>query len=329
MSDHIAIIGSGSWATALVKIFSEGGVPVLWVVRSNEQADYILSSRRNQRYLSYVELDTKFITPTTDVAGAIRQSTWIIFAVPSIYLGPILSSIDPGSVAGKQLVTSIKSFIQGTGCTPSVFADKYFGHTRHTMVLSGPCHAEEIAMGRETYMTIAGYDPAMVNNLAEMIHSSYMRTVGSGDPLGIETAAILKNVIGIAVGISIGLHYGQNFQAVLFSNAMREIDYLVNNISKQVRDLYNSAYFGDMLVTAYSEYSRNRTFGKLIGRGMQVAKALQSMEMVAEGYYASMDLPLVTGTMNNSLPVINTTYRILHEHANPFHEFKLLENQLL
>ncbi|WP_153797480.1 NAD(P)H-dependent glycerol-3-phosphate dehydrogenase [Foetidibacter luteolus] len=328
MLNNIAVIGSGSWATALVKIFAESGVHIKWLVRNQHAADYIRQYRHNPRYLSYANLNTKYITPLTSAEEALQDVDFILFAVPSAHLKNTVQDIEPEWLAGKQLAVSIKSFVPGTGNIPGVFLKKYFTAEQPVMVLGGPCHAEEIAMQRNTYLTAAGDDMAMVKQVCDSIKVPYIKTIANADPSGVEYSAILKNIIGIATGIANGLHYGENFQAVLASNAMREVQRFLAAVNHTTRDLFDSAYFGDMLVTAYSDFSRNRTLGKLIGRGMQVTKALQAMEMVAEGYNASKELSVVMKQLNLSLPIMNSVGRILHHHANPFHEFKLIEQQL-
>jgi glycerol-3-phosphate dehydrogenase (NAD(P)+) len=328
MLKNISVIGSGSWATALVKIFADSKIQVTWLVRSQEQVDYFYANRRNARYLSNAELDPDFVRPTTNLREAINGGQLIVFALPSAYLKGMVEDIDPGWLKDKQLAVSIKSFVPDTGYIPSLFISKYFGWTEPIIVLSGPCHAEEIAMERQTYLTIAGSEPQQIAEIGESVTAPYIQVIYNNDPSGVQYAAILKNIIGIATGIADGLHYGENFLAVLSSNAMREVNSLLNAVYSSVRDLHDSAYFGDLLVTAYSGHSRNRTLGKLIGRGMQVTKALGSMKMVAEGYYASRELFGITRQLGISLPIINSIYRILHEHANPFHEFKLVEKSL-
>lgn len=196
------------------------------------------------------------------------------------------------------------------------------------MVISGPCHAEEIALRKNTYVTVAGENESCAEELANCMDLHYIKTITSSDPVGIEFVAILKNMIAIATGIGQGLNYGDNFQAVLTSNAMREVNRFLQEVYPGERDLYDSAYFGDLLVTAYSDYSRNRTLGKLIGRGMQVQHSMYAMGMVAEGYNASKELEPLLKKMGLALPIINSTYRILHQHANPYHEFKLIEKNL-
>jgi glycerol-3-phosphate dehydrogenase (NAD(P)+) len=328
MLKEITMIGSGSWATALVKLFTEKGIRVSWLVRKREQAAFILANGYNPRYLSFASLKRELIFPTIDVSEALVNPGLVIFAVPSSYLKDTLKQIDIKLLEIRNIAVSIKGFVGGSGCTPSRFVRDHIGNGTSVMVLGGPCHAEEIANQRSTYITISADDSAWVETVCTSLRSTYIHTVSNNDPAGIEYASILKNIIGIATGIANGLHYGDNFQAVLVSNAMREAGNFLSSIDPKERDLFNSAYFGDLLVTAYSDYSRNRTLGKLIGRGIHVNKALQAMEMIAEGFHASKELAPIQKKTKVSMPVINAVHRILHQHANPFHEFKLLEEQL-
>jgi glycerol-3-phosphate dehydrogenase (NAD(P)+) len=329
MLQEITMIGSGSWATALVKLFTEKGIRVSWLVRKKDQAAFIQTNGYNPRYLSFAALKKELIFPTTEISEALLNPGLIIFAVPSSYLKDILEQIDHKLLENRQIAVSIKGFIRGSGCTPSRFVSKQIGiQTGSVMVLGGPCHAEEIANQKSTYITVSAEDAGWAKTVCKSLESTYIHTVFNNDPLGIEYASILKNIIGIATGIAKGLHYGDNFQAVLVSNAMREAGKFLSTIEPRERDLFNSAYFGDLLVTAYSDYSRNRTLGKLIGRGIHVSKALQAMEMIAEGFHASKELAPIQKKTKIAMPVTNAVHRILHQHANPFHEFKLLEEHL-
>jgi len=329
MLKQITIVGSGSWATALVKLFTEKGIRVFWLLRDREKVDFIKWNGYNPRYLSQVVLNKDLIFPMIETSLAFRDSDLVIFAIPSSYLEGALQQIDPDFLEGKNLAVSIKGLIPNSGCTPSRFVCKYMNaDARRIMVLGGPCHAEEVAEQRTTYMTISAENPEWVHDVCQSLKSSYLHTVCSNDPSGIEYASIIKNIIGIATGIANGLHYGDNFQAVLVSNAMRETGKFLDVVSPARRDLFNSAYFGDLLVTAYSDYSRNRTLGKLVGRGIQVNTALFAMEMVAEGFHASRELAAIHKKTKVSMPVINAVHRILHQHSSPYQEFKLLEEQL-
>lgn len=328
MPEKIAVIGSGSWATALVKIFAESGNMVSWLVRTKKQADYIVTNRRNPRYLSQADLDLTFIHPTTQAKNALNSADWVIFAVPAAFVQTTVQSLNPQWFNHTQVIVSIKGFVPGTGKIPGTLIREHLELQNNCMVLSGPCHAEEIALRKYTYVTIAGNQADKVNQLQNCLQLPYIKTISNTDPAGVEYVSILKNIIAIANGIADSLQYGDNFRAVLTSNAMREVQNIVNAIAPVQRDYFDSVYFGDLLTTAYSDFSRNRTLGKLVGRGIQVRKALQMMEMVAEGYYASKELHPIIQPLRLHLPVINSVYRMLHLHANPYHEIKLLLQQL-
>ncbi|MCG2615355.1 hypothetical protein LZZ85_13730 [Terrimonas sp. NA20] len=328
MLNRITIVGSGSWATALVKIFAESKINVSWLVRDAATAAFIRRHGHNPRYLGAASLDLSFIHVTAVQADAIAGSSLVVFAVPSAYLQATLQEHDAALLTGVPVAVSIKGFVPGTGLTPSRFVATQLGRNEEdVVVIGGPCHAEEIANNRNTYLTIAGADQQLVKGLCEQLSCPYVRAIQSLDPAGIEYAAILKNVIAVASGIAQGLLYGENFQAVLVANSMGEASRLIESIEPGTRNLFQSAYFGDLLVTAYSDFSRNRTLGKLIGRGYAVNKALQAMEMVAEGFSASKELERLLKKSALQTPVFNSVYRILHKHANPFNEFKLLERQ--
>lgn len=325
---NVTVIGSGSWATALVRIFSESGLAVSWLVRDDDLAAQVLSTGRNPRYLSQVELDMHKIMPTAFPENAFQGTDTCVFAVPSAYLQDTMERIDPSWLSGKGVITSIKGFVPGTATLPSHFIRKRMMLAEQPMVMGGPCHAEEIAMGRRTYITLASQRKEWADSCVEAIRVKYVQTISNADPVGVEFAAILKNIIAISVGIADGLNYGANFQSVLISNAMREVHDFLQAVCPQERDLYDSAYFGDLLVTGYSDYSRNRTLGKLLGRGIRVQQALQAMEMVAEGYKASLELAQLIPVTKQSFPIIQSVYRILHQHASAYQEFRLIEQQL-
>lgn len=329
MLEKITIAGSGSWATALVKLFSESGVRVSWLVRGKESADYIRANGHNPRYLSYASLNMDLIEPVADPLAALEDTEMVLFATPSAFLKDMVKTMDLKEYKGKYMAVSIKGFVPGTGLTPSLYIAKKAGLSPDKIaVIGGPCHAEEMANRKTTYVTVSAKDPVLTEALAGSLNVPYAKVIQNGDPVGIEFAAIIKNIIGIASGLASGLNYGDNFQAVLIINAMYEASQLIQALDSGSRNLYQSSYFGDLLVTAYSDHSRNRMLGKFVGRGIQVNKALQAMEMVAEGFFASKELAPLVKKLGLNLPVINTVYRVLYQHANPFHEFQLLERQL-
>ncbi len=325
----LTIIGGGSWATALVKIFSESGIIVTWHLRSEDHVKFLLENGRNPNYLSFFQLDMQYIRPTHLLEDALAASDDVLFVVPSAYLETTVSGLDENSLKGKRLYVSIKGLVTDQFMLPSVFiAGQFNTDAKDITVLAGPCHAEEIVMDRKTYLTISGENKEVVNRITKAVKSSYIQVIKNNDPLGVEYAAILKNVVGIASGIVKGLNYGDNFLAVIISNAMREIKDFLKVADQSKRDLNDSVYFGDLLVTAYSEYSRNRSFGSMIGRGYSVAIAESRMNMIAEGFPAVKGMHQTATELRVNMPVLSTVYRILYAHASPFMEFKLLENRL-
>lgn len=330
MLKRVSIIGSGSWATALVKMFSDSGTQVSWLVRNSEQQVFIQTSGYNPRYLSFAPLKMKYIQPTADPLMAVKGSELVIFAMPSAYLEQNLQRFDKAWLGDKHLAVSIKGFIPGSSCTPSQYLSRKFSRNESSVsVIAGPCQAEEVAVQKNTFITICGTDAAWVKRISAALNTSYLQIIPNTDPVGVEYTAILKNIIGIATGIASGLHYGDNFQAVLVSNAMREIREFLDNILPAQRDFFASAYCSDLLVTAYDEQNCNRILGTLIGRGIHVNKALQTLASLAEGFQASKELLPVLKDIPVTMPVINCVHRILHKHANPATEFSLLEKHLV
>lgn len=324
------MIGGGSWATALVRIFSDSGVQVMWYLRSGETVDFVKTHGKNPNYLSFLPLKKEYIFPTAQIEEAIRFSDFVLFAVPSAFLESTVSDIRPEDMEGKQLLTSIKGIVPRHGMIPSDFLSQRFGLSpRAAAVIGGPCHAEEVALEKKTYVTIAAEERSVADRIASSVRLDFIRTIINDDPMGVEIAAIMKNIIGVACGIAHGLNYGDNFQAVLVSNALGEVQQFLTKLDGKQRNLANSSYFGDLLVTAYSEFSRNRMFGQMIGRGYSVHVTQKEMNMVAEGYYAVEGIYAMARKMEEELPVISTVYRILYNKISPYVEFKLLEQKLI
>ncbi|QNL48334.1 NAD(P)H-dependent glycerol-3-phosphate dehydrogenase [Olivibacter sp. SDN3] len=326
----ISVIGGGSWATALIKIFAENKIDIAWYLRKKEYVDSLLESGRNKNYLSYLQLPMQHISASHHLDEVIQQAEILLFAVPSAYLAGVASEITPGDVVNKRIITSIKGTLNGQHVLPSSYlADRFGISMDQQAIIAGPCHAEEIAMERKTYITIASRNQKFAQELQQSINSSYLVTHTSNDPIGIEYAAIYKNIIGIACGIAKGLNYGDNFQAVIVSNAINELSQFLNSLKLDSIKIATSAYLGDLLVTAYSNFSRNRTFGEMIGRGYSVQLAKSQMSMVAEGYNAAKGIYEVAKKIRAHTPIVSTVYRILHNHISPYVEFKILESQLL
>lgn len=324
------MIGGGSWATALIKIFAENKIDIAWYLRKEEYVDSLLQSGRNKNYLSYLQLPMEHISASHRLDEVVQQAEVILFAVPSAYLIGVANEIVPEDVANKKIITSIKGTLNGQHILPSSFLADHFGiGMDQQAILAGPCHAEEIAMERKTYITIASKNERFAQEIKQCINSSYLVTRTNNDPTGIEYAAIYKNIIGIACGIAKGLNYGDNFQAVIVSNAINELSEFLQSLKLDATKIATSAYLGDLLVTGYSNFSRNRTFGEMIGRGYSIQMAKSHMSMVAEGYNAAKGIYEIAKKVQAHTPIVAAVYRILHNHISPYVEFKILESQLL
>lgn len=311
----IGIIGSGSWATAVVKMLTDNTHPknVLWWVRKKEDRDYIVNFKHNPSYLSAVEIkvDPKFIF--TEAKDVILQSDIIVLNTPATYLKDALRDVDATDLKDKIIVSAIKGIIPDENqAVGDYLVEKYKVNLANIVVIGGPCHAEEVAQEKLSYLTFGCNDEANARQTASLFASHYIKTIISADTMGIEYGAILKNIYALAGGMCHGLGYGDNFQAVLVSNALREMNYFVNALSPTDRDIKASTYLGDLLVTAYSQFSRNRTFGNMIGKGYTVQSAQLEMNMVAEGYYASGCIQSIIQKHNLEMPICNMVYQVLY-----------------
>ena len=325
----IAIIGGGSWATALVKIFSNNVDTIHWWVRNADTADFIGKYRHNPNYLSDVEINLDKVKVSNDLTKVISNSDLIILAVPSAFLKPTLEKIKIEDFKNKIVFSAIKGIIPDDLLIIGDYLRQKFSIPLNKIgVITGPCHAEEVAMERLSYLTIASTDTVTATTLATLMNCRYIKTLVSDDIYGTEYSAVLKNVIAIASGICHGVGYGDNFQAVLISNAIREIDRFVSAVHPITRDINDSAYLGDLLVTAYSSFSRNRMFGTMIGKGYSVKFAQLEMNMIAEGYYATNCIYELNKKYNIHMPITSAVYHVLYEKIAPRIEMKLLSDQL-
>jgi glycerol-3-phosphate dehydrogenase (NAD(P)+) len=325
----IAVIGGGSWATALVKILSNNVDSINWWVRSAETAEFMRKYRHNPNYLSDVEINLSKVNITDDLASAIGPAEIIILAVPSAFLKTALEKIKPHDFKNKIVFSAIKGIIPDDLLIIGDFLQqKYEIPLSNIGVITGPCHAEEVAMERLSYLTLASTNIETASKLATHMNCRYIKTSVSDDIYGTEYSAVLKNVIAIASGICHGVGYGDNYQAVLISNAIREIQRFVAAIHPISRDINDSAYLGDLLVTAYSSFSRNRMFGTMIGKGYSVKVAQLEMNMIAEGYYATNCIYEINKKFKVHMPITSAVYRVLYEKIAPRIEMKLLSDQL-
>ncbi|GHE33627.1 NAD(P)H-dependent glycerol-3-phosphate dehydrogenase [Sphingobacterium griseoflavum] len=327
---EISVIGGGSWATALVKILTENKVRVHWYLRRQEQVDAINEQGVNPDYLNFVKLDTHYLVASSDLNHVLQKSTILLFVVPSAHFPQLCSTIDAESLQDKKVITSIKGTVGKENVLPSAFISNYFGiPSSRQAVLAGPCHAEEIGMGKKTYMTICSPNDVFLQHLKPGFSSRYLSINLHTDIAGIEYAAIYKNVVGLVCGMAKGLQYGDNFMAVLVANAIYELQLLLEGLHVADHRIACSSYLGDLLVTAYSPHSRNRSFGELIGRGYSVEQTQNAMSMVAEGYAATQGLYETAKNLGLNMPIINTAYRVLYNHMAVTSEFKLLERNII
>ncbi|MBK7888642.1 MAG: NAD(P)H-dependent glycerol-3-phosphate dehydrogenase [Bacteroidetes bacterium] len=325
----ITVVGGGSWATALVKILSNNADTIHWWLRNPETVAFINQYQHNPNYLSDVEIDLKKVIPSANLEECILQSEMILLAIPAAFLKTALSGIHPSIFKDKIVFSAIKGIVPEHNMIVGDYMHKVVDIPYEKVgVITGPCHAEEVALEKLSYLTVACHDHVISRKMASLLTCRYIRTVESDDIFGTEYAAVLKNVMAIASGICHGLGYGDNFQAVLISNAIREIKRFVDAIYPIQRDINDSAYLGDLLVTAYSQFSRNRTFGSMIGKGYSVKSAQLEMNMIAEGYYAVACIHEINKELKADLPICSAVYNILYEKISARLEMKLLTEKL-
>lgn len=325
----IGVIGSGSWATALVKILCNNVEKLNWFVRSEESAKYIKKYKSNPKYLQGVELKLEKIDVTSDLEYTLNHSDIIIIATPSAFLVSLFENIDKALFKDKLVFSAVKGIVPEFLSIPARYFHKSFDVPYNNIgIICGPCHAEEVALERLSYLTIACQDEELADELAELLTCRYIKTTVSDDLFGTEFSAVLKNVYAIAAGICSGLGYGDNFQAVLISNAIQEIEDFIDELSPIHRDVKSSAYLGDLLVTAYSQFSRNRTFGYMIGKGYSVKTAQMEMDMIAEGYYAVKSIVEINKKFGVEMPIVEAVYNILYEKISPLIEIRILTDRL-
>lgn len=324
----IGLIGSGSWATALLKILQERSTPVCWHVRRPETLKHIEKHGKNPRYLSSLQLDTSLLSLRSNIEEVVHDSQVLLLAIPAVYVRETMQAIQT-PLRDYKVISAVKGIIPGLNLPPSRFLQEKLGVSPSSLaVITGPSHAEEIALERLTYLTVASAHKAWREEVAGLLETSYVKTLVSKDVEGIEYAGISKNVYAIGAGIASGLGYGDNFMAVFLSNALLEMSQFLEAIKPNGRDVGASAYAGDLLVTSYSQFSRNRTFGTMIGKGYPVRHALLEMHMVAEGYYAAEGIHKIIQELNIHLPLAEGIHQILYNEKSPAHVFNTLIHQM-
>ena len=313
---NVAIIGSGSWATALAKIVMHNAPDINWYIRKQETIDEFIEIRRNPNHLEWAYFDISRIHFSADINTVVDQSDLIVLAIPSPYLTQTLSEITV-DMSQKKVISAVKGMISDENMLVTDYMQKYFDVKECNLgVITGPCHAEEIALERLSFLTVGCKDSSNAQEWTKLFDTPYVRTTPSNDVEGLEYASVMKNIYAIAAGMCKSLHYGDNFMAVLLTNAMHEIIRFAKAKSDVPRDITDSGYLGDVLVTAYSNFSRNRQFGQMIGMGYSVKAAQTEMEMVAEGYYGTKAIWMTNQELKVDIPIVEAVYKILYERKS-------------
>lgn len=320
----IAIIGGGSWATAIAKIVISHTHHLGWYMRRDDRIEDFRRTGHDPAYLTSVHFDVDEIYFSSDINKIVQAYDTLLFVTPSPYLKNHLKKLKT-RIKDKFIITAIKGIVPDENLVCSeYFHQVYDVPYENIAVIGGPSHAEEVALQRLSYLTVGCSDLAKAQAFTEILASDFIKTKVASDVIGIEYSSVLKNVYAIAAGICSGLKYGDNFQAVLLSNAVQEMSRFMTAAYPIERNVYDSVYLGDLLVTGYSNFSRNRTFGTMIGKGYSVKSAQIEMEMIAEGYFGTKCMKEINRHMHVNMPILDAVYNILYERINPQIEIKLL-----
>jgi len=328
MTEKITVLGSGSWATALVKIVldNEQSKEVCWWVRNPQKCEYIKVNKHNPPYLSAVSFDKSNLHVSSDIAECVESSDIVILAIPSAFVDDALSPLHKDSLKNKKVISAVKGLIPETSeILGDYFSSKWQCQSDNIGVITGPCHAEEVALEKLSYLTVGSENQELAQRISHLLNGRFIKTTTTDDIYGTEYSAVLKNIYAIAAGICHGLRFGDNFQAVLVSNAIREIKRFIEVVHPIQRDIDDSAYLGDLIVTAYSQFSRNRTFGNMLGKGYSSKSAQLEMNMIAEGYYAVKTIHEMNEEYGIDMPIVDFVYDIVYNN----HRAKLRVEPLL
>lgn len=323
--EKIAVTGDGSWATALVHVLTAKGIKVVWHVRTPQVLESVSKKSINCEYLSSLSLDTRYIELSDNLTTAIEECTMLWVIVPASFIKNVFSGIDKNSLKDKKIVSAVKGMLPGVNLTPcNYFAEEFSVSHNNLVFVSGPSHAEEVAMGKTTYLSASSVNAELAKEVAELIESDYIVSRPFNDIEGAEYATVLKNIMAIGVGICHGLGHGDNLTAVLVAGAVREISAFLEKKVPANRNILDYIYTGDLLVTCYSQFSRNRTFGNMIGKGYSVKSAQMEMNMIAEGYNAVPVIIEIAREMNIEMPICNAVYNILYKSVSARSEVQQL-----
>jgi glycerol-3-phosphate dehydrogenase (NAD(P)+) len=344
---QFGVIGSGSWATALVKILTDNNRHIHWWVRNPKHIEHIRSRRHNPQYLSSAYLNTSLLSVADDLQKVIENSDVLLLAVPSAFIEEVLQSADKNSLKNKKIISAIKGIVPGPDVLLNDYLHQHFNFPlQHYFALLGPCHAEEVAAEKLSYLTFSGVDVLWTERLSACFKTPYINTIINSDVLGVQYAAVLKNIYALGAGIAHGLEYGDNFLSVYIANCADEMagflrkagaQHMVvgehqtadSSTNKKSPNYAASVYLGDLLVTCYSPYSRNRTFGAMIGKGYTVQSAQLEMNMIAEGYNAAKCIEHINQKIGAPMPIAETIYKVLWQRLQPADGFLSIEEVLI
>ncbi|MBC8034912.1 MAG: NAD(P)-binding domain-containing protein [Chitinophagaceae bacterium] len=341
------IIGSGSWATALAKVLTDNHVSINWWIRNEDNIKHIQQRNHNLHYLSSVYFNTSLLSMTNDITSMVAATDCIIIAAPSAHLTGILESLGPEAFNSKKIVSAVKGILPEYNLLLNDYLKKQFEFDIYNyFTIMGPCHAEEVAAEKLSYLTFSGYDEEATLGIASHFNTHYLNTIVNQDVYGVQFAAVLKNIYALGAGIAHGLEYGDNFLSVFIANCADEMAGFLkkagisnmevgiheephSSSQKKTANYAASVYLGDLLVTCYSLFSRNRTFGNMIGKGYPVRNAQLEMNMVAEGHNASKSIYEINKEIGAEMPIAETIYHILWKAMNPLKGFKLIEEKMI
>lgn len=325
----VAVMGGGSWATALSKLLLNNCESIMWYMRRDDRIDDFKRLRHNPVYLSDVEFDIKRIEFSSDINYVCSEADTLLLVMPSPYFKSHMERVTT-DISNKYVVSAVKGIVPDENQIISEYMQQIYGIApERMMVVSGPCHAEEVALGRQSYLTVGCNDISHAGKFADALSGKAMKTITSSDVIGIEYAAVLKNVYSIAAGIVHGLKEGDNFQAMLVSNAIREMERFIYTVSPRTRQICDSVYLGDLLVTSYSRFSRNHNFGSMIGRGYSVKAARMEMEQTAEGYYGTKCIHEINHRYGVAMPILDGVYDILYRNIKPAIAIKAMSDTFI
>ncbi|MDB5275142.1 MAG: glycerol-3-phosphate dehydrogenase [Ferruginibacter sp.] len=337
---NFGILGSGSWGTALAKVLTDNGQTIYWFNRNRKAIDHLMLRKHSAHYLTAAYFDVHQLKLTTDAAEVIAQSDCIVIAIPSAYVEATLEPLDKNAFEGKKIVSAVKGILPSQTLLLNDYLKNKFGVAlQDYFTVLGPCHAEEVAAEKLSYLTFSGIDEMTTHHIAQYFKTDYLNTIENNDIFGVQYAAVLKNIYAVGAGMAHGLDYGDNFLSVLIANSADEMagflkmagikNVEVGHIHNRNHNYASSVYLGDLLVTCYSLFSRNRTFGNMIGKGYSVKSAQIEMSMVAEGYNASKSMHIINQTVKADMPIADMVYEVLWEGVDVKEAFGKIEPYLV